>query len=150
MEAKVVEGVNVCPLLLGDQAFPLQAHLIKPFPRPGPHGSPSQTFNYRPSSARRVVENAFGRLKSRFRMVHKCLECDIDNVNSVVRAACVLHSICEQLRDHCDTQAGSMQSAVTMKDVLSQSAQACIQCIYIVKCMKAALKHKSSNLASME
>lgn len=102
MEAKVVEGVNVCPVLLGDQAFPLQFHLMKPFPRPGPAGSPSQVYNYRLSSARRVVENAFGRLKARFRMLHKGLECDIDNVKIIIRAACVLHNICEQLRDHCD------------------------------------------------
>lgn len=103
MEAKTVEGVHVCPLLLGDQAFPLQTHLMKPFPRPGPAGTPSQIFNYRLSSARRVIENAFGRLKARFRMMHKGLECDIHNVNSVVRAACVLHNICEHLRDQCDT-----------------------------------------------
>lgn len=105
LEAKNVQGVLVCPLLLADQAFPLQRHLMKPFPRAGPVGSPSQAFaldNYRLSSARRVVENAFGRLKARFRIMHKGLEVDIDNVNRIICACCVLHNICEELTDRCD------------------------------------------------
>lgn len=102
LEAKNVEGVSVCPVLLGDQAFPLQYHLMKPFSRAGPVGSPSRVFNYRLSSARRVVENAFGRLKARFRIMHKGLEVDIDNVNRIIRACCVLHNICEELQDQCD------------------------------------------------
>ncbi|KAH6923842.1 hypothetical protein HPB50_007788 [Hyalomma asiaticum] len=61
-----------------------------------------QAFNYHLSSARRVVENAFGRLKARFRILHKGLEADIDNVNRIIRACCILHNICEELSDHCD------------------------------------------------
>lgn len=76
MEAKVSERMNICLVPLGDQAFPLQAHLMNPFPLPGPAGLSSQTLNYRLSSARRIVENAFGWLKAHFRMVHKGLECD--------------------------------------------------------------------------
>lgn len=102
MGMKTIEGVAVGPVLLADQAFPLQCNLMKPFPHPGFPGSPSEAFNYSLSSARRVVENAFGRMKARFRMVHKGLECDIDNVNIIVRAACVLHNICESMSDHCD------------------------------------------------
>ncbi|KAM7289360.1 protein ANTAGONIST OF LIKE HETEROCHROMATIN PROTEIN 1 [Ixodes scapularis] len=101
-EAKTFEGVSVGPVLLADQAFPLQCHIMKPFPQSGAAGSPTQAFNYRLSSARRVVENAFGRLKARFRILHKGLESDIDSVNNIVRACCVLHNICEQLNDGCD------------------------------------------------
>lgn len=100
---KTIEGVEVGPVLLADQAFPLQCNLMKPYPQPGRPGSPSEAFNYRLSSARRVVENGFGRMKARFRMVHKGLECDIDNVNIIVRTACVLHNICEDMSDHCDS-----------------------------------------------
>ncbi|KAL3192637.1 hypothetical protein MRX96_058858 [Rhipicephalus microplus] len=39
LETKDVEGVSVCPVLLGDQAFPFQCHLVKPFSRAGPAGS---------------------------------------------------------------------------------------------------------------
>ncbi|KAH7987844.1 hypothetical protein HPB52_024908 [Rhipicephalus sanguineus] len=47
LEANDVEGVSVCRVLLSDQAFPLQCHLMKPFSRAGPAGSPSRVFNYR-------------------------------------------------------------------------------------------------------
>nr|XP_037270385.1 putative nuclease HARBI1 [Rhipicephalus microplus] len=102
LEAKDVEGVSVCPVLLGDQAFPLQCHLMKPFSRAGPSGSASQVFNYRLSRARRVAENAFGRLKAHFRIMHKGIEVDIDNINRIIRACCILHNICEELKDQCD------------------------------------------------
>uniref|UniRef100_G3MTI8 DDE Tnp4 domain-containing protein n=1 Tax=Amblyomma maculatum TaxID=34609 RepID=G3MTI8_AMBMU len=70
-EGKVVAGVTVEPLLLADQAFPLQNHIMKPFPNPGPPGSPTGVFNYHLCRARRIVENAFGRLKARFRILLK-------------------------------------------------------------------------------
>ncbi|CAN7946338.1 unnamed protein product [Ixodes hexagonus] len=101
-ETKIFGGVSVGPVLLADQAFPLQCNLMKPFPHPDPAASPSQAFNYCLSSARRVVENAFGRLKARFRILHKGVECGIAYVNCVVRACCVLHNICEQLSDRCN------------------------------------------------
>ncbi|XP_049268088.1 uncharacterized protein LOC125757050 [Rhipicephalus sanguineus] len=100
-DKRLLKNVEIGPVLLADQAFPLQPTIMKPYPHPGPRGSPTQYFNYRLSSARRVVENAFGRLKARFRILHT-LECDIDNVNSIIRACCVLHNICEQLNDRCD------------------------------------------------
>ncbi|KAH6945500.1 hypothetical protein HPB50_008790 [Hyalomma asiaticum] len=101
-EGKVLAGVKVEPLLLADQAFPLQTHIMKLYPNAGPPGSPTAVFNYHLSSARRVVENAFGRLKARFRVLLKGLECDITNVNAVIRACCVIHNICEELNDSCD------------------------------------------------
>ncbi|KAL1481870.1 hypothetical protein MTO96_050373 [Rhipicephalus appendiculatus] len=35
----------VGPVLLADQAFPLQSTIMKPYPHPGPSGSPTQMFN---------------------------------------------------------------------------------------------------------
>lgn len=103
LDKKMIHGVPVGPVLLADQAFPLQKEVMKPFPVPGAAGSPSQVFNYHLSSARRVVENAFGRLKARFRILHKGLENDICNARRIIRACCVLHNICEELNDRCDT-----------------------------------------------
>lgn len=102
-EAKTIEGVLVGPLLLADQAFPLQKNLMKPYPHFGVAGSDAQAFNFHLSSARRVVENAFGRLKARFRILLKGLECNIVNVKKVIRCCCILHNICEELNDRCDT-----------------------------------------------
>lgn len=102
LETRTIQGVQVGPVLLADQAFALQRNVMKPYSFSGTAGSPAQTFNYHLSSARRVVENAFGRVKARFRMLLKGLECSIHNVNIVVRAACVLHNVCEQFSDGCD------------------------------------------------
>lgn len=92
----------VGPVILCDQAFPLQANLMKPYPNQGRLAEEQQLFNYTLSKARRVVENAFGRLKARFRILGKGLECDVSNANSVIRACCTLHNVCEQLGDTCE------------------------------------------------
>lgn len=78
----------------------LQSTTMKPYPHPCPTRFPTQMFNYHLPSARRVVENIFGRLKACFRILYN-LECDIENVNNIIRACCVLHNICEQLNDLC-------------------------------------------------
>lgn len=56
--------------LVGDDAFPLKSYLLKPYS--GTNLSTKQKiFNYRVSRARRIVENAFGILASRFRIFQK-------------------------------------------------------------------------------
>ncbi|XP_076667932.1 uncharacterized protein LOC143368759 [Andrena cerasifolii] len=56
--------------LVGDNAFPLKEYLLKPFP--GTRLTLKQTiFNYRLSSARRVVVNAFGIMANKFRIFEK-------------------------------------------------------------------------------
>lgn len=117
-EGKVMGGVTVEPLLLADQAFPLQTHIMKPFPNAGPPGSSTAVFNYRLCSARRIVENAFGRLKAHFRVLLKGLECDITNVNAVIRTCCVVHNICDELSDCCD--ANWLDEACTREQGLPQ------------------------------
>ncbi|XP_049522130.1 uncharacterized protein LOC125944811 [Dermacentor silvarum] len=93
----------VPPLILCDQAFPLTSNLMKPFP--GTNHTPEESnFNYELSKTRRIVENAFGRLKARFRFVMKRMECDISNVPIVVRACCVLNNICEHFNDSASQQ----------------------------------------------
>ncbi|CAN7981050.1 unnamed protein product, partial [Ixodes pacificus] len=112
----VVNGTAVPPIVLCDQAFPLTPNLMKPFP----HGTvltPAQgDFNYCLSKARRVVENAFGRLKARFRSIMKRTETKIENVNTLVRTCCILHNICERLNDPVDPQ--------SLKDTLKEIEKA--------------------------
>ena len=81
-------------VLLGDSAYPLLSWLMKPFP----HGSLShdqQNYNYQLSRARIVIENAFGRLKARWRCLIKRLDVKPENVAIVITTCCVLHNICE-------------------------------------------------------
>ncbi|KAM7297561.1 uncharacterized protein ISCGN_022712 [Ixodes scapularis] len=90
---KQIAGCDVGPIILCDQAFPLDTHLMKPFPYSSAVDEKQQAFNSCLSGARRVVENAFGRMKARYRIVHKGLECSIENANKIVRTCVVLHNI---------------------------------------------------------
>lgn len=79
-------------IMLGDDAFALSKNLLKPFPRSRPLNIKQKVFNYRLSRARRVVENSFGILTSRFRIFRKPIGLDVDNVDTVVLCACALHN----------------------------------------------------------
>ena len=58
--------------------------------------SPQQKhFNFRLSSARTVVEIAFGRLKARWRRLMKKNEMHTDHIPVVISACCILHNMCE-------------------------------------------------------
>ena len=66
-----------------------------------PHITSAQkNFNYRQSRARVVVENAFGRLKGRWRCMLKRMDFVLENVPSVVAACVILHNFCEMYGDH--------------------------------------------------
>lgn len=56
--------------LVGDDAFPLKTYLMKPYSKIT-LSLEQKVFNYRLSRARRIVENAFGILASRFRIFGK-------------------------------------------------------------------------------
>ena len=50
-------------------------------------------FNYRLSRAIKVVEIAFGSLANRWRIFHRCINLNSDNVTTVVKATVLLHNI---------------------------------------------------------
>jgi hypothetical protein len=52
-------------MIVGDDAFPLKPYLMKPYPNRN-LGITQRVFNYRLSRVRRIVENVFGILTSRF------------------------------------------------------------------------------------
>lgn len=61
-----------CPyVIVGDDAFALSKHLMKPYPGTQITGTPERTFNYRLSRARVVSENAFGILSAKFRVLRQ-------------------------------------------------------------------------------
>lgn len=78
-------------VILGDDAFALKEYLMKPY------GGPllkfdEKVFNYRLSRARRIVENAFGILVSRFRLFEKPIPLLPEKIDKVICAACALHN----------------------------------------------------------
>lgn len=78
-------------VIVGDEAFPLQNNLMRPFPGRGCSQS-QQIYNYRLSRARRIVENAFGILAARWRVFHTKLAVGPELVTSIVKSTCVLHN----------------------------------------------------------
>ncbi|KAL4705475.1 hypothetical protein ACJJTC_017335 [Scirpophaga incertulas] len=78
-------------VFLGDSAFSLNRHFMKPFPMKN-ISKEKRIFNYRLSRARRVVENAFGILASRFRVLRRTLNQKLENVDAIILACCALHN----------------------------------------------------------
>jgi hypothetical protein len=79
-------------VFLADEAFALQQHIMTPFPGPQEKDSSKRIYNYRHSRARRVVENAFGIISVRFRVLRKPLLLEPERAEKVVLACCYLHN----------------------------------------------------------
>ena len=90
-----IEGIQMPIVLLGDPAYPFMAWLMKPFSDNGRLTREQHIFNYRLSKVRMVVENAFGRLRGRWRFLLKRNDSNLNNVTNIVAGCCMLHNLCE-------------------------------------------------------
>ena len=97
-------GVHVPLIILGDPAYPALPWLMKPFPENVNSTVEEKRFNYRQSRARMPVENAFGRLKGRWRCLLKRMDYHLHNVPNIVASCVVLHNLCETFGDHCEDE----------------------------------------------
>ena len=92
--------------ILADSAYPLRNWLITPFKNLG-HLTPQQVgFNKRLSSARQVVERAFGHLKGRFRRLQDIPLHNSKEICQMILATCILHNLCiindDEVSDYID------------------------------------------------
>lgn len=76
---------------MADDAFPLSDNLMKPYSQRNVIKE-KRIFNYRLSRARRVIENSFGILSSRFRTLLKTINLSPEKATIIVRACCHLHN----------------------------------------------------------
>lgn len=68
--------------LIGDETFALDVNLMKPYLHRTAAGD-EKAFNYHLSKARRIVENSFGIMYARFRVLLRTLGLDV--------AQCIVH-----------------------------------------------------------
>ena len=100
---RVIETVAVKPFLVADAAFSLESTCIKCFDK----GIVPQKwcFNYSLIRTRRVVEQAFGRLNDRWKVMDgQCRVNDPVFVRKVAMVCCALHNVCE--RHQCPSEPG--------------------------------------------
>ena len=97
-KAKDLKGCKYKPLpyfLVGDEIFPLKSWLMRPFP--GSNLSEEhKIYNYRHSRARRTIENAFGILAARWRILLKPIRASVEHVERYVCACLALHNYLRQ------------------------------------------------------
>jgi hypothetical protein len=83
---------NIPYFFVGDDAFPLQEWMMKPFPQrnlsPG-----ERIYNYRHSRARRVSENAFGILANRWRCLLTTMAQHPKTATTITKGCLTLHNI---------------------------------------------------------
>lgn len=97
--SKTISGVNVPVFIVGDSAFRFSKILMKPYAFQVMQSESEKNFNYALSKVRRVVENAFGHLKARFRRIGKGIDNKIVNANAIIKACCVLHNFLNERND---------------------------------------------------
>ena len=118
---RTIEGVSVKPFVVADAAFPLEPTCIKCYEV----GQPPyrRSFNYSLIRTRRVVEQAFGRLKGRWKIMDgRCMLNDPVFARHVAVVCCGLHNVCE--RHQCVFEPGWLPDESAYIDTTPANLQA--------------------------
>ena len=92
--------------IVGDEAFPLRPDLMRPFPRKAKGENlplDKAVFKYHLSRARRIIENAFGIISQRWRLLNRRIQLKEENVDALIMAICCLHNFLTDVKDYADT-----------------------------------------------
>ena len=76
---------------IGADIFPLKTHLLKSHSHK-PSTLEQKISHYRLSRARRIVENPFEILASRFRIFQKPIMTSVQVIDKIIGTACALHN----------------------------------------------------------
>ena len=124
----IVDGEKAVPIsLLGDPAYQLLPNLLNEFAKGG-STEKEQFFGYRLSSARAVVECAFGRLNARFGILRRAIDIGLQNLPNIILACFVLHNFCELAGDHINEELS--RAAIDNDNILQPSSQAINQDVH--------------------
>jgi hypothetical protein len=85
------EGLSTPFVLVGDEAFALSEHVLRPYPNKN-LTCLKRIFNYRLSRARRIVECTFGILANKWRIFHRPIDVKPEVCDCIIKACCVLHN----------------------------------------------------------
>lgn len=77
---------------VADEAFPLKHYLMRPYAKRSLRTDAERIFNYRLSRARRTIENSFGILVSRWRILRKAIQCKEETAHKIILALIMLHN----------------------------------------------------------
>lgn len=92
-EAELLPNSNIVfpYVFVGDDAFPLRFNLIKPYSNKTMNMH-QVIANYRICRARRIIENSFGILASRFRIFRRPIIAEVETVESITKACVALRN----------------------------------------------------------
>uniref|UniRef100_A0A915DE62 DDE Tnp4 domain-containing protein n=1 Tax=Ditylenchus dipsaci TaxID=166011 RepID=A0A915DE62_9BILA len=90
---------------LGDGAFPLGKHLMKPYSRKQ-LSIEERIYNHRLLRGRRVIKNVFGIMAAKWRILLKPIETSDRVADNIVKAICCLHNF------HIDERSGNHLAGV--------------------------------------
>ncbi|XP_071653711.1 uncharacterized protein [Temnothorax longispinosus] len=95
--SKNIDGVDIPYMIVGDPAYPMLSWLIKGYS--GTLSAEEESFNVYLNSARVSVEMAFGRLKARWRILCKKMDCAYTFCPQIILACCTLHNFVESHKE---------------------------------------------------
>lgn len=106
-----ISGDNLTYVVVADDAFPLRESIMKPYSHRD-LTKDQKIFNYRLSRARGVVENAFGILANRFRILLTTIMLPVDKVQTITLACLALHNflITESKHNYLNIEQGFMEN----------------------------------------
>ncbi|XP_050314195.1 uncharacterized protein LOC126748784 [Anthonomus grandis grandis] len=88
-----VTNVSIPYFFVGNEAFPLKNHVIRPYTGKNLN-STQEIFNRYQNAASKVIENAFGILVSRWPVLNKKINAKPDKVYNIIKSVIVLHNYC--------------------------------------------------------
>lgn len=86
--------------LIGDSAYPLRNWLMTPFRDTGHLSRVQKRHNFILSRTRVVIENTFGLLKGRWKILDHINTHSIERANKILLVCCILHNFCLIHKDY--------------------------------------------------